>query len=123
MRMLKLVIVLLSTSLIICKIVKRATDGPFWPENTIAYEFDISFAEHDKEQIINAMEIFEKSLKVGNQSCLKFVERQSEADFLLFVNGTGCSSIVGYHGGLHVINLNTIDCMSNPTIMHEIMHR
>lgn len=59
-----------------------------------------------------------------HHTCIKFVPRASEKNYVAFTNeATGCWSSVGKTGGEQAINLHTPGCMSKVgTIMHEILH-
>lgn len=57
-------------------------------------------------------------------TCIRFVPRTNERDFLSIENNkTGCWSIVGHVGGRQKINLQSPGCLIKVgTIMHELMH-
>ena len=60
-----------------------------------------------------------KMLEAG--SCLKFVQRANQRDYLKFYQGGGCSSPVGRQGGAQYISLGS-GCWYAHTVAHEIMH-
>lgn len=57
-------------------------------------------------------------------TCIRFVPRANEKDYVAFTNeATGCWSEVGKSGGEQEINFQTPDCMVLiGTVLHEILH-
>lgn len=57
------------------------------------------------------------------RTCIKFVERTDEVDFIRFVHYPGrCASNVGRVGGGQPIYLDARGCMTRGTIQHEVIH-
>lgn len=58
------------------------------------------------------------------RTCITFVQRQHEFDFIVFKNDpAGCYSYVGKIGGAQVVNLQSVGCTSKiGIIIHEILH-
>jgi len=59
--------------------------------------------------------------EIESNTCLKFIERDLERDYLEFIRATECSSQVGRQGGKQKISLGD-NCYTHRTITHEIMH-
>lgn len=62
--------------------------------------------------------------EVSLWTCIKFVERTTQADYLSFQNNPdGCWSFVGRMRGLQPLNLHTGGgCVNRGTAMHELLH-
>ncbi|XP_055377863.1 hatching enzyme 1.2-like [Condylostylus longicornis] len=90
-----------------------------WPDGTVPYEIRGSFSKNDLNLISSAFNEYHK------QTCIRFVPKSNEKDYIVFQNGnTGCWSSVGRVGnGAQVINLQTPGCVVKiGTVLHEIMH-
>ncbi|KAJ9458253.1 Astacin-like metalloprotease toxin 1 [Diplonema papillatum] len=84
-----------------------------WPDpRAIPYVIDPWLAK--PERVVSAIEEYHE------RTCLRFVERTSEADYIVFKTGTQCSSFVGRQGGAQVVLLGNA-CGIGETI-HEIGH-
>ncbi|GAB4043545.1 M12 family metallopeptidase [Spirosoma litoris] len=83
-----------------------------WPNKTVYYAIDPALP--DQARVYNAIAHWESNTSI------RFVLRTTQRGYVLFRPGPGCSSNVGYAGGLQYINLaNT--CSTGNTI-HEIGH-
>ncbi|CAH3109770.1 unnamed protein product [Pocillopora meandrina] len=90
-----------------------------WQDKVVPYKFDSSLPADYQIAVHEAMDEFRK------HTCLKFVERTKEPNWLLFVKKDGCWSSVGkkywrVNYGQDVSLGN--GCNHKGTIMHEIMH-
>ena len=97
---------------------KRAAtsyQGYLWTNWTIPYEINISFNSGNRQKIINAMNV------LSSVTCLNFVERTTEYDYVHIRSGYDCSSYVGHIGGLQYLNLTT-NCRTHGIILHELGH-
>jgi hypothetical protein len=58
------------------------------------------------------------------KTCIRFVPRNRDADYLLILNDyTGCWSSVGRVGGAQKLNLQSPGCLTSlGTPVHELMH-
>jgi len=54
-------------------------------------------------------------------TCLRFVQRRSERNYMHFYKGTGCSSPVGNFGTRNPISLDS-GCWHKGIVLHEMMH-
>lgn len=83
-----------------------------WADCTIPFAFDSRYTHQDWAYA--AMARWEA------ETCIRFVERTNERDYVTFRPGTGCSSSVGRVGGQQFINLAN-GCTTG-AIVHEIGH-
>src|SRR5690606_6592268 len=83
-----------------------------WPNNTVYYAIDSNLG--DKARVTEAIKHWEAN------TSLKFVLRSSQANYIYFTTGSGCSSYIGMIGGRQNITLSS-SCSTGSTI-HEIGH-
>ncbi|KAM9426785.1 high choriolytic enzyme 1-like [Pholidichthys leucotaenia] len=74
------------------------------------------YNNYEKRMIIRAMRDFH------SKTCIRFVDRTTQYDYISFVNRDGCFSYVGRRGGRQVISLNIPGCIYFGIIQHEIIH-
>ncbi|KAG8580054.1 hypothetical protein GDO81_007108 [Engystomops pustulosus] len=55
-------------------------------------------------------------------TCIRFVNRSNEQDYLSIESGKGCWSYVGRNGGRQVLSLSVPSCIHYGLIPHELMH-
>lgn len=55
-------------------------------------------------------------------TCLKFVTRKTQPDYITFRSKSGCSSYLGKVGGEQIVSVNKNGCMRRGTIQHEVIH-
>jgi len=86
-----------------------------WPK-TIYYDWSPDLANN--RGILAAMADYEA------HTCLKFVKRTNELNYMYFFKGSGCYSGVGYYRlmGKHYVSIGKW-CDSKGTVLHEIAHR
>ncbi|KAH8311944.1 hypothetical protein KR044_008718, partial [Drosophila immigrans] len=89
-----------------------------WPEGVVPFEIEGTFDDEAVDTIYIAMEF------IMSQSCIVFVPRTDEADYVVITNlYNGCWSAVGRMGGRQQLNLQTPACVKKiGTAMHELMH-
>lgn len=89
-----------------------------WPNGVVPYIFHSTVPANDRSVITRCINEYHA------KTCLKFVPRSSEYDYIEFQSlKTGCWSSVGRIGGKQVINLQPGGCTSKiGTPCHEIMH-
>lgn len=71
--------------------------------------------EHEK-MIKSALRLIE------DYTCVEFVERTNQEDFITFQDYRACFSLLGRSGGEQPISLSRVGCMTRGTIQHEVMH-
>ncbi|MFI5954913.1 M12 family metallopeptidase [Cryptosporangium sp. NPDC051539] len=85
-----------------------------WPDGVIPYEISPSLPSAQRDAVAAAVEHWNSSTR------LSVVPRTSEADYVRFVPGSGCSSSVGRQGGVQDLNLGT-GCQFGQAA-HELGH-
>jgi hypothetical protein len=95
-----------------------AKESTRWPNGVVPYVFHRSMSGSDQNIIERCMSEYHA------KTCIKFVPRSSEKDYISFESSnTGCWSSVGRIGGKQTINLQSGGCTSKiGTPCHEIMH-
>jgi meprin A len=70
------------------------------------------------------MQFIRKALRgIESVSCIKFVQKTYERDFVLVYSGPGCESRLGKIGGQQTISLNRQGCLkAEYMVQHEFMH-
>ncbi|XP_051937224.1 high choriolytic enzyme 1-like [Hippocampus zosterae] len=91
---------------------KKAANG-YVP---IPYVVSREFPEWEKQMIETAMRSFQES------TCIRFVPRSDEFDYVSVENKIGCYSALGKQGGKQVVSINRGSCLYNGIIQHELNH-
>ncbi|KAJ1096031.1 hypothetical protein NDU88_001180 [Pleurodeles waltl] len=58
----------------------------------------------------------------ADRTCIRFVPRTSETDYIIFESLSGCWSPIGRLGNEQSISINKDICMVKGTVAHELMH-
>ncbi|CRK90140.1 CLUMA_CG003856, isoform A [Clunio marinus] len=98
-----------------------------WPKNSagyvqVPYTFRASsgFTQSEKNVIISGMQEIQK------YTCVRFIQRTSQADYVEIINDSGCWSYLGRRGGKQSLslmrNVNGYGCVWKATAMHELIH-
>nr|BAG06175.1 hatching enzyme [Setarches guentheri] len=91
---------------------EKASDGLV----TIPFTVSSDFTSSERQRIEDAMEAFHSG------TCLRFVPRQKEYDYISTENYGGCFSFLGRTGGRQVLSLKRRGCLYHGIIQHEINH-
>ena len=83
-----------------------------WPDGVVIFRIDASLP--NRQRVTDAIQHWEANTNI------RFRQRTTEANFVTFVPGGGCSSQVGMRGGEQFITLGA-NCTTGNTI-HEIGH-
>ncbi|KAK8384441.1 hypothetical protein O3P69_009324 [Scylla paramamosain] len=86
-----------------------------WKDGTIPYVISSSYDATERTTIARAMEEIERN------TCVRFVPRIRESDYIHLLKAYGCSSNVGRSGGPQPITLDA-SCLYVGVIIHELMH-
>jgi len=87
-----------------------------WPNNVVPYVYTATFSKEEKE-VINAA-IADYSAK----TCIKFIPRTNEADYIEFIKNGGCYSYWGRANvGKQPVSLDR-GCVYKYIVIHELMH-
>ncbi|XP_008335308.1 low choriolytic enzyme-like [Cynoglossus semilaevis] len=100
------------------------TDSCKWPKVNgvvkVPYVFENGYKNVQKNLIKNYLSIFK------DQTCVEFVPRTDETDYIAFTNQMGCASYVGRQGGKQVVFLkhenNGVTCVDSYVVQHEALH-
>ena len=55
-------------------------------------------------------------------TCVQFISRTYEKDYIHIISGDGCFSNIGRIGGVQYISLQRRGCLARGTILHELIH-
>ncbi|XP_075948945.1 high choriolytic enzyme 1-like [Anarhichas minor] len=91
---------------------KKASNGLV----TIPFTINSQFTSRERQSIDRAMKAYHSS------TCLRFVPRRNENDYISVENKAGCFSSLGRTGGRQVLSLNRQGCIYYGIIQHEINH-
>ncbi|XP_069481361.1 embryonic protein UVS.2-like [Ambystoma mexicanum] len=92
----------------------------FWPKSSdgtvkVAYTLSSTYSSADVSAITDAMQEF------STLTCIRFVNRTTESNYLQIQSVDGCWSYVGKSGGGQAVSLSG-GCLSKGTIQHELNH-
>jgi len=90
-------------------------DSMHWKDKRIPYIFDSGLSDKAKAAALSAFQDF------ATYTCVKFVPRTTEADYVRFFQGSGCYSYVGKNGGAQDLSIGS-GCEFKGTVLHESMH-
>ncbi|XP_017314646.1 high choriolytic enzyme 1 [Ictalurus punctatus] len=57
-----------------------------------------------------------------NSTCIQFIPRTNEEDFINIISDSGCYSFVGRRGRRQVVSLQRNGCVFHEIIQHELLH-
>ena len=83
---------------------------------TIAYTLSPDFSYYQRQKIEYALQSFH------SRTCLRFVPRQEQYDYISIESKDGCFSSLGRVGGKQVLSLNRYGCVYHGVIQHETLH-
>lgn len=92
-----------------------------WLNRTVPYELSPNHTDEHNVLIEDALK------QIAAVSCLRFVRRTSEPDYVkIQAEPSGCWSFVGRTGGAQRLNLHPHapgkGCFKNGTVIHEFLH-
>ena len=99
----------------------RLVDWYHWPNNVLTFQFSTKFGEWEKYHIRRTLALLERKL----DSCVRFQESWFALDAVKVRRGDGCSSVVGYQGGIgkyQDLSLGSKCWLDPGTIEHEFLH-
>nr|BAI68363.1 hatching enzyme [Silurus asotus] len=93
----------------------------FWKKSSnglveVPYTLSSVFSSSDNTVIANAMATFH------SKTCIRFISRTNQSDYLSIESKDGCYSYVGKIGGAQVISLSKAGCVYNSIVQHELNH-
>ena len=93
-----------------------AINNGAWLGGVIPYVFDSEFNAMGRKIVKSAVAQFSK------HTCIKWIPRTNEKDYVSFFHGRGCYSYIGKQGGEQQISLSYPNCLLRGIAMHEMMH-
>ncbi|OQV21072.1 putative Zinc metalloproteinase nas-4 [Hypsibius exemplaris] len=88
-----------------------------WLGAIVPYSIDSYYSSAQRQIIYSAID------EIQSKTCINFVERSTEADYIRIGPGEGCSSYVGRRGGQQVVTLDPWRCLSEVGVVaHELLH-
>ncbi|XP_032894457.1 low choriolytic enzyme-like [Amblyraja radiata] len=99
----------------------RGPKSCLWPRSRdgnvyIPYTLDTYFTKEHQKIIYNAMQEFD------DLTCIKFVYRRHQINYIKIIAGDGCWSNIGYNGRIQVTSLQRYGCTIRGIIQHELLH-
>ncbi|KAK7918904.1 hypothetical protein WMY93_010188 [Mugilogobius chulae] len=100
---------------------KCAYQSCLWPKGsdglvTIAYTISGEFDWHETSVITSALKDFE------DKTCIRFVPRRYESDYISIESQNGCFSALGRQGGRQTLSLQKYGCVYKGIGIHELNH-
>ncbi|CAH3015497.1 unnamed protein product, partial [Porites evermanni] len=87
-----------------------------WPKGVVPYILDSSVDDHLASQIAEGIKEYHK------YTCLRFVKRTTEKDYIRVMKpASGCNSMVGAVGGEQILNMGD-GCQYVGLVLHEFGH-
>ncbi|XP_044127298.1 embryonic protein UVS.2-like [Bufo gargarizans] len=90
----------------------RSADGTVQVPYTLSPGYRVEY----QNLFMTAMQEFE------SLTCVRFIKRTAEVNYLDIISSDGCSSYVGQNGGAQPVRLLAPGCMSRGIIQHELNH-
>jgi hypothetical protein len=59
---------------------------------------------------------------IQSKTCIRFINRSNQVDYVRIFSGAGCYSYVGRIGGIQDLSLQRNGCIWQRTVMHELIH-
>ncbi|XP_051998748.1 hatching enzyme 1.2 [Xyrauchen texanus] len=96
-------------------------DSCLWPKSVdgfvyVPYILSQQYDDMDRITIETGM------LDISSSTCVKFVPRTHQANFLNIQSRSGCWSYLGMIGGSQIVSLQSPGCMWSGVASHELMH-
>jgi len=91
------------------------TEWSKWPDGVVPYVIYDFFDEYERYVISQAMAEYKQ------HTCVRFVPRTGQRDYVAFVKKNGCYSNVGRTGGVQEVSLG-YNCLYKGIVIHELMH-
>ncbi|XP_058485306.1 hatching enzyme 1.2-like isoform X2 [Solea solea] len=93
--------------------------GCKWPKKgrrvNVPFIISSQYSTAQRNYIMSVMSTFHGA------TCIHFVQRKRQNDFLHFFPGSGCWSYVGRQQGEQLVSLQ-VPCLSTSVVQHEILH-
>ncbi|KAM8892751.1 hatching enzyme 1.2-like isoform 2-T2 [Spinachia spinachia] len=90
----------------------RSTDGKVY----VPYVIAAHYSSRERSIIERGLRSFH------DVSCIRFVQRSSQRDYLSLQSDNGCYSYVGRRGYSQTVSLDRQGCLYHSTVQHELLH-
>ncbi|XP_010892903.3 high choriolytic enzyme 1 [Esox lucius] len=95
--------------------------GCMWPKSSdgkvyVPYVISNQFSSRELQVIERGLQSF------AGFSCINFVKRTNQKDYLNIQSQNGCWSYVGRRGNAQVVSLSRSGCVYHGTTQHELLH-
>ncbi|KAJ6634950.1 High choriolytic enzyme 1 [Pseudolycoriella hygida] len=98
-------------------------EGFRWHKNSNGLVIVPYTINNDQEFAEREIEIVEKELTIiEHATCIRFVKRKDEEDYVEIINGNGCWSWLGRIGGRQELSLDRNGCLQQGITIHEFIH-
>ncbi|XP_022240914.1 zinc metalloproteinase nas-4-like [Limulus polyphemus] len=87
-----------------------------WQNKAVPYVLSNSYSSSEVAVIKSAMEEYSKL------TCIRFIQRTTQRDYLYISSMDGCWSYMGRIGGRQDVSLASRGCIYKGIVMHELMH-
>ncbi|KAI5619736.1 nephrosin isoform 2 precursor [Silurus asotus] len=92
-----------------------------WPRSSdkkvyVPYVISRKYSPSERCVIQRALNSFQKS------TCIRFISRTNEVDYIHIISDKGCYSSVGRIKGKQVLSLERDGCVYHNTVQHELLH-
>ncbi|XP_034535939.1 high choriolytic enzyme 2-like [Notolabrus celidotus] len=91
---------------------KKASNGKV----IIPFTVSSHFTRRERQMMDYAMKVYHR------QTCIRFVPRTNQYDYISIENKAGCYSSLGRTGGRQVLSLNRQGCLHHGIVQHEMNH-
>ncbi|KAL1474761.1 hypothetical protein MTO96_037744, partial [Rhipicephalus appendiculatus] len=92
-------------------------DHLLWPGGIIPYVIESSLAR----QLVARVRIRQAIHEIESKTCVRFVPRTTQRDYVSIFNGSGCYSFIGRVGRAQKLSLG-YGCRFKGVIVHELLH-
>nr|XP_022309440.1 blastula protease 10-like [Crassostrea virginica] len=100
-----------------------ASGAILWENGRIPYTIDEKTFEKEPEELKVLKTILSESIEqLSTTTCVNWVKRDSETDYVNIINDSGCYSYVGKIGGGQPVSMQANGCMTVHTMLHEMLH-
>ncbi|KAM9493271.1 low choriolytic enzyme-like [Clarias gariepinus] len=92
-----------------------------WPKSTdgrvyVPYVIANHFTSYELQIIQRGLDSFSSS------TCIRFIQRSNQRDYLSIESRSGCYSYVGRRGYAQTVSLDRNGCVYHQTVQHELLH-
>ncbi|XP_076858238.1 hatching enzyme 1.2 [Brachyhypopomus gauderio] len=90
----------------------KSVDGHVY----VAHTLSPKYSDVDGRRVRRAMELIERG------TCVRFVPRTHQRDYLDIQPKSGCWSYLGAGGGRQILSLHSPHCMGSGVVSHQLLH-